>query len=495
MKLRVSRQILIPSLMIVSGILLTMFVIHWFINQYQATEATIHKDVLTDVNISGEQLFDVVVQNYFKEVFNIQDSTTVIGQPKKQFSFKFDYGQPSLKELKGIDIRTEKTHKTPMINLKKTDLPNHTEELVIVNSKLRSNDKKDVNGLDNYVKQIISTYSSQPDLFMLSSSKIDSRKYKQILDSNWQLSGLEYKLVKLKSHSLKKASGTKYFYPSNPLVRQVIVVQLTNYNNYLFMELIPELLFGIGLMLFINGAFIFAYRSYRKQLQINQLRSEFVNNISHELKTPVTTVRVALEALQFYNRKEDPKFMQEYLHLMSMEVNRLDTLIHQVLNTSLSNSGHNFLNLASVDLTDLIIKTIKTFQWQAEQGKVKIITAFSEKPVDLMIDSVHVQGVIGNLIDNCLKYAENGSEIKITVINSLSEVQVLVSDDGPGVPKEYLPYLYDKFFRVPNGNKHRIKGFGLGLGYCKQIMELHNGNISIKNNHNKGCVVILSFPV
>lgn len=481
--------------MIVSGILLTIFVVNWFIIQYQATESAIHKDVTIDVNIAGEELFDVVVKNYFKEALKNKDSTTIILQPKKRFSFKFDYKQPSLKELKKIGVSAVRTHKTPMINLTKTDFTNHTKGLIIVDTKLKSDNKKDINGLENYVKQIISNYSSQPDLFMLSSSKIEPHKYKQILDSHWQLSGLEYKLVKLQSYSLKNASTTKYFHPANPLVQQVIAVELINYNNYLFFELIPELLFGIGLILFINGAFIFAYRSYRKQLQINQLRSEFVNNISHELKTPVTTVRVALEALQFYNRKEDPKFMQDYLHLMSMEVNRLDTLIHQVLNTSLSNSGYDFLNLASMNLTELIIKTIKTFQWQAEQMKIEIITAFPEGPVNLMIDSVHVQGVIGNLIDNCLKYAGNGSEMKITVLNSLSEVQVLVSDNGPGIPKEYLPHVYDKFFRVPNGNKHNIKGFGLGLGYCKQIMELHNGNISIKNNHDKGCVVILYFPI
>ena len=293
----------------------------------------------------------------------------------------------------------------------------------------------------------------------------------------------------------KKSNPKSVVYTGIPVIGKSIGIELTNRNYYVFSTLFPQILFAFILLSITAGAFVVAYRSYRKQVRINELRTHFINNISHELKTPVSTVRVALEALQNYNRKNDPKVMDEYLELMSMEVTRLDKLVHQVLVNGQLELKQNFLNREKTDVVALINQVIQSYQWKIVEADAKVVFQQPDAPIFLHVDPIHIQGVIGNLLENALNYAVPNPEIEVRIQQTETTVRIEVADNGPGIEKAYLDQLFTQFFRVPSGNTHNVKGYGLGLSYCKQIMLQHDGDITVSNLPNGGCLFQLTFPI
>lgn len=514
MKRKENGRVWIPALMISSSLLLTTFLTQWIVNQYRTADAEMQKDIKSDLYKTSDQLLDSLMVGLLPDSLHASveqlsltsgsfDSTPIFGKQTvvRRIAGKNPAGENGIhielqSEQSVIHLPDEKQE--PVRRPEPGDTSN---QLIIVQTELsQPRTGKQVNdllahGLGIFIKRFSSDYATH-DILRFTDGNIDTSLFKQLLKHNWQSKGLEYRFLFDKNPSFKRKKPTaQRFYTGNPLFNNRIAVELTNRNNYLLLQILPQLLFGSVLLLITTIAFVFAYRNYRKQLQINTLRSHFVNNISHELKTPVSTVRVALEALQHYNRKDDPKVMDEYLGLMSLEVERLDSLIQQVMTSALLDSGQNFLLRVPTNIQELIRKTVRSFEWQAGQQHSAINLELPTETILFTLDPIHIQGVLGNLLDNSLKYAGNNSEISIQAALSLEQLTISVSDNGPGIPAEFLGQLFDQFFRVPDGDQHNVKGYGLGLSYCFQIMEQHNGSISVRNNPDRGCTFTLSFPV
>lgn len=271
-------------------------------------------------------------------------------------------------------------------------------------------------------------------------------------------------------------------------------VGIENYTLFLFKKLAPNIFFGLLLLLTTGAAFIISFINLRKQHQLNKIRDEFVGNITHELKTPVATVKVALEALNKFNIKDNPEKTSEYIKIATLELDRLDFLIHKVLTSSINESNSNVVNTENVNLDDILSDVIKTMQIRFESENATVTKESIGTDFNILADRVHIQGVIINLLDNSLKYTNGNPTIHIN-LNSLEKTIILsVSDSGIGIPEEYHGRIFEKFFRVPSNNKHNVKGHGLGLNYVEMVMKQLNGIISVKNNPTKGCTFTLKFP-
>ncbi len=502
MKQRLKARVWIPVLMTVSGLLLTGFVVQWLYAQKQALDAEIKKDVTADMRKTGDQLVDSLIAGFIGDysTMTIDYQGEPIGEPKKQVMRKImrdtvksetlidiniddreidtgvlqkemkviHKGKPGDSALQTVTVRSHKTEKT----ISKSQNELLTQGLSLVVNQMSSN----------------ASYSFNRNAF-------DTVLFKKLLAENWQQKGLEYRFYFTPDSLLKQKNHPKsVVYTGNQVIGKCIGIELQNPHSYVFSKLFPQTLFAFILLGLTAGAFVVAYRSYRKQLRINELRAHFLNNISHELKTPVSTVRVALEALQNYNRKNDPKVMDEYLQLMSMEVNRLDKLVHQVLVNGQLESQQNFLNREKTDVAALISRVIGSYQWKIDEANAKVIFLKPESAVFLHIDPVHLQGVIGNLLENALNYAVPDPEIELRIRQVEGSVFIEITDNGPGIDEAYFDQLFTQFFRVPTGNTHNVKGYGLGLSYCKQIMLQHGGEIRVSNIPDGGCRFQLIFP-
>lgn len=271
-------------------------------------------------------------------------------------------------------------------------------------------------------------------------------------------------------------------------------VELEGFQPILLAEISPQILFSTFLTILTIAAFIVMYRSIRSQQRLMEIKNEFISNITHELKTPVTTVSVALEALRNFNGLDNPKTTREYLDIAQGELNRLTLLTDKILKTAIyENKGVTF-EPEPVDLRDVIEKVLHSMKLIFDKSKATVNFKSSGESFIISGGQIHVTNVIYNLVDNALKYSGNEPTIDITLEDDGGNVQVKIADKGIGIPSEYQSKIFEKFFRVPTGDVHNIKGYGLGLNYVDNVMKSHHGSIGVESTPGEGSVFTLSFP-
>lgn len=490
--------------MIASGILLAVFVVQWLKMEYSTAEKELRKDVMADLKQTSDQVLDTIMASYIPFTLDTdpENSLSRVRIPHNSDSVFIVSKSDTAKTTVNITLKNEVTLSTmpenirgnisapdSIIRLRRRD-PETGRMVVVQSAQATDNDSMlkglFTRGMGVFVKKLFNEEGG--DILTITGQGFDTMLCKRLLAANWQQKDLKYDPVFRETGPKSKTA----LYTDDALFNGMIGVELTNKNSYLAMALLPQFAFGFALIVITAGAFLFAWRSYRKQVQLNQLRADFVSNISHELKTPVSTVRVALEALQGYNRKSDPQVMDEYLGLMSLEMDRLDKLVNQVLVNALLEEKKDYLQPQPTDLVQLIATVLTEFQWQFRQAHADVTFGRPEKQIVVPIDPVHVQGVLNNLLDNALKYAGDAPQIRIALEETEKQVHLTVADNGPGIEEQYHDKLFNKFFRVPSGNQHNVKGYGLGLHYCFQVMQQHKGSIRVENRN--GCVFHLTFP-
>ncbi|MCU4155682.1 ATP-binding protein [Carboxylicivirga sp. A043] len=289
----------------------------------------------------------------------------------------------------------------------------------------------------------------------------------------------------------KEPSINRY---NRTLKKYEVAIQITDYQMYLIKVIMPQILFALVLLSLTGFALIFTYKGYINQLKLNQLRSEFVNNITHELKIPVATAKVALEALRTYGLKADTQTMEEYLDMMAREMNRLDQLTERVLKHSVFEEERQHLKLEKTELNTFLSHIVHSAEKLSVGNKINITYKHPSDLIYSYIDRVYVEGIIKNLIDNSIKYGGSDVIINIQLEENESQAILIVSDNGPGIKKEYLDKVFDKFFRVPTDDKHNVKGFGLGLSFAALLVRQHKGTIAVKNLPEGGCAFTIKLP-
>jgi signal transduction histidine kinase len=269
---------------------------------------------------------------------------------------------------------------------------------------------------------------------------------------------------------------------------------VTSYESNLIRRTSPQLLFSAFLLCLTALAFGMTFRALRSQIQLATIRNDFISNMSHELKTPVSTVKVALEAISEPAVLNDPELAGEYLEMAGLELGRLELLINQALQTALLEEGRLTVERQPVDLAQLSAQMLRIMQTRFSQQGGRIAISEAGDSFRVTGDALHLQGVIVNMLDNALKYAGPEPRVKMELHDRFHCVRLRICDHGPGIPAQYRAKIFDKFFRVPKGNEHSVKGYGLGLAYAAQIIRMHDGTISVSENPGGGCCFELTLP-
>ncbi|MES1216404.1 MAG: HAMP domain-containing sensor histidine kinase [Bacteroidota bacterium] len=270
---------------------------------------------------------------------------------------------------------------------------------------------------------------------------------------------------------------------------------LTNTFPYLVNKITLPILFSLFLIGVTVLSFILLYRTLLKQQRLAVMKNEFISNITHELKTPIATVGVAIEALRNFGASQSPERTKEYLDISASELQRLGLLVDKVLKLSMFENKEVELKKETFDVRDLVNEVLNIMKLQFEKHRAAVSVKTEGDNFIIEADRLHIISVLYNLLDNALKYGSDNPVIEVQLTELPKDIiELKVSDNGIGIPKEYQPKIFDKFFRVPMGNQHNIKGYGLGLSYVSEIVRQHMGYIAVNSELGKGTTFTIKLP-
>lgn len=268
------------------------------------------------------------------------------------------------------------------------------------------------------------------------------------------------------------------------------------YRGYVLRKMLPSGAFALLLFGMTTAAFALIYRGLQQQKRLTRLKNEFISNVTHELKTPITTVSVALEALSDFEALQDPVKTREYLALSKLELDRLSLLVDKVLRLSMFEQQEHRLKPEPLDLAGLVRQVGTALRLQAERVGASIRFDIPDSDdFTLTADRLHLSSVLYNLFDNALKYGGANPDILVSLEKTPGGIRLRVRDNGIGIPPEYQSKIFDKFFRVPSGdNRHDVKGHGLGLSYVAEVVRQHGGSIRVESEVGNGSTFIVDLP-
>ena len=292
--------------------------------------------------------------------------------------------------------------------------------------------------------------------------------------------------------SKKEEFQDKYAYSVSlfpkELVKRSGLLTLTfpDKGNLILQNMSFTLLSSVSLLLVLVGCFAYTIFIILRQKKISEMKTDFINNMTHEFKTPVATIMIASEALKDPDITEDSSRIKRLAGIIYDENVRLGNHIERVLNIAKIDREDLKLEHTEVDMNDLITAVTDSMDLQLQKNQVKVSMDLQAKHAIVPGDELHLSNVIFNLIDNAIKYGKEDPEIKISTHNSGKNMVILVKDNGIGMNRDQLSKIFEQFYRIPTGNLHDVKGFGLGLSYVNNIIKLLQGTIHVRSERNKG---------
>ena len=275
--------------------------------------------------------------------------------------------------------------------------------------------------------------------------------------------------------------------PNNNFIDpEYLIVYFPNQDKDVFIQMWPLIITSIVVILILTFSFYYIMASNLKQKKLSVIKNDFISNMTHEFKTPISTISLASEMLADESISQTADKRHRYLRMISDENKRLSVLVESILQTSILDKGEFKLKLSEVDIHDIINTAINNTHLLISQRKGEIQTYLKAQNFKLQADKVHLTNIIFNLIDNAIKYSATNPEIIISTYNTAEGIMIQIKDNGIGISKENQRKIFDKFYRVPTGNVHNVKGFGLGLSYVLAVVLKHNGTISVNSELGKG---------
>lgn len=242
-------------------------------------------------------------------------------------------------------------------------------------------------------------------------------------------------------------------------------------------------LFSSFVLVLVVGFFGYAMFVILKQKRLSEIQRDFINNMTHEFKTPISTIALSTEVLKDPKIVEQPERLSNYATIIANENARLKNQVERVLQMARSNKSDLDLKKENIRMHDLIDSAINSFK---SHQNVEISTAYDTDDDLVVADKLHLSNVLYNLLDNAIKYAGTATKISIITRRKGNLFAVDIVDSGIGIAEDQLKKIFDKFYRVPTGNVHNVKGFGLGLSYVKQVIKAHNGEVLVKSQLGQG---------
>ncbi|OAB77959.1 sensor histidine kinase [Cochleicola gelatinilyticus] len=271
-----------------------------------------------------------------------------------------------------------------------------------------------------------------------------------------------------------------------------IYMNVTDWNTILFKELSGLFIVSSLLLLFVVALLYYSIQNLLKQKRLAEIKTDFINNITHELKTPLSTLSLATKTLTS-SYAQDRTIASEAVEVVNRQNIRLQKLIDQVLQSSL---GYQEIKLSKEELNgSLFMKQVIEDYRLTLHSEVNIITHIDNTGILLSADNFYLSTAIINLLNNAIKYGGRTLVVSYGIIKEENVHHITVTDDGIGISEKYQKYIFDKFYRVGEKDTHNFKGLGLGLYYTKQIIKAHNGSITVHSRVNHGATFIIKIPI
>jgi two-component system, OmpR family, phosphate regulon sensor histidine kinase PhoR len=284
--------------------------------------------------------------------------------------------------------------------------------------------------------------------------------------------------------------------PSSSFIEpELLLVFFPSQDHDVFKQMWPFLITSIIVIMILIFSFYYIMVNNLKQKKLSVIKNDFISNMTHEFKTPISTISLASEMLGDNSINQTPEKQQRYLQMIRDENKRLSVLVESILQTSILDKGEFKLKLSEVDVHDIINTAINNTHLLISQRKGTVQTFLKAQKYKLQADRVHLTNIVFNLIDNAIKYSRDVPEISISTFNTAEGIMIQVKDNGIGISKENQRKIFDKFYRVPTGNVHNVKGFGLGLSYVLAVVLKHNGTISVNSEPGKGSTFNVHLPI
>ena len=283
----------------------------------------------------------------------------------------------------------------------------------------------------------------------------------------------------------------------DPIDQQgVLTVVFPEANKYMFRSLgfmLPSIVFTLILLLTFIVTMILVFR----QKKLSEVKNDFINNMTHEFKTPISSISLAAQMLGDEDVPKTPKMVNRLVETINDETKRLRFQVEKVLQLSMYENQKANLNMVELNMNELILGVVKTFTLKVERNGGKIVSNLKAKDSTILADEMHITNVIFNLMDNAVKYKREDCQLELTVStkNDSKYLYISIRDNGIGIKKENLKKIFEKFYRVSTGNRHDIKGFGLGLAYVKKIITDHKGSVTAESDFGIGTKFTIKLPL
>ena len=305
-------------------------------------------------------------------------------------------------------------------------------------------------------------------------------------------SSMKYKVSGLKSD--KDTYSVNLFPNDYSNSESYLRVYFPNQDRYIIRNIWMMYATSLLLILVVLGCFYVAVSTIVKQKQLADIKNDFINNMTHEFKTPISTISLATQMLGDETVTSSPSMFKRYLGIIRDENKRLGSQVEKVLQTAQMERGEVRLNLGTVNVHQIIERVLENISPQIELREGIIDIDLQAENPEIQADEVHLTNIIFNLLDNANKYSPEKPIIKITTENTEKGLSIKVSDQGIGMTKESIKQIFEKFYRVPTGNVHDVKGFGLGLSYVKKMVEEHQGRINVVSKLGEGSEFEVVLP-
>ena len=294
----------------------------------------------------------------------------------------------------------------------------------------------------------------------------------------------EFNLENIPEKHLKTISKSTYLH------RNKLELFSTNETETLLRASFISILLSLLLSISIISSLVYLLKTIYKQKQLAEVKNDLINNITHEFKTPIATISTALEALKNFNALNDKTKSEKYISMANLQVNKLNLMVEKILETATLNQNNSSLLKQPIDISELLENIIGKYKTINSEKTFKFISSVENSV--LHVDEFQFENAIGNIIDNSIKYGGNTITIELNSVKNLLEI--LIKDNGNGIPKNQKEKVFEQFYRIPTGNTHNVKGFGIGLYYAKSIIEKHRGSINIIYDKNNNTTFKISLP-
>lgn len=304
------------------------------------------------------------------------------------------------------------------------------------------------------------------------------------------------KTCKHLNKDLNNKRFSRVLFPNDPFFvsnRHEILLSFPKEERYLLYKMAGIFILSLLILSLIIGVFYYSISTIIRQKKLSQIKTDFINNMTHELKTPISTISLACQALEDPDMRKSQELSANYVSMISDENNRLGSLVEKVLQSAQIDRGELKLNKKSINLHKTIQIAVNKQEMHLSRRSALVDLDFVDKEIYVSADEVHLTNIFINLLDNAIKYTKDQPVIAIRTRILDTHVLIEINDNGIGISKENQKRIFEKLYRVPTGNLHNVKGFGLGLSYVKAIVEEHDGKISVNSTLGQGSTFIIEL--